>query len=626
MANESILTLYYLMWNLLIFTSTCFLISGADDLFFDIVYWTTSVWRYFYFRKSHKLSYADLAALPEKRIAIMVPCWHEAGVIEQMLKYNIYTIDYEHYEMFVGVYPNDPKTIASVQSMVEKLAHVVCVIGPDPGPTNKARNLNAIYNYILKYEKEHHYKYEIFVLNDSEDIIHDLSLKLYNYLMPKNAMVQVPIFPLEVPLKSLIHWTYAAEFAEIHTKDVLVRERIGGLVPSAGVGTAFSRETLDILKNDRGGEPFATNTLTEDYHTALQIKLYKLREIFATQTIHRMKWRKKWYFFGPIVPKIVNEFIATRALFPEEYIKSVRQKARWIYGIAFEEWINTGWQGSLAVLYTLLHDRKAIFTHLITGLFFVLIPFWLTYSYYTRNLPYYPSLQDGFDQYPWVWYMVIASSLLMINRGIQRMIATYRVYGLLPALTSLPLIFYVNIINFHALLRAYGTFLFKPKPQGQAKWDKTDHSFPASSILLPYKLKFGELLMRHNLITKEQLNEALSIQAKSGEHLGDILVQLGFVNYRQISLALGNQYDLKLIPEEKVIPLSEQQLPLLKFHALRDLVKLHSVPISVEDNHVTIAIPDPSNELALEKTMKLISPYEPIFVLVERTGANSVHA
>src|SRR5206468_12349864 len=113
------------------------------------------------------------------------------------------------YDLFVGVYPNDPATIKAVSDTAKAIPHVQCVIGPDPGPTNKARNLDAIYIYIMEYEKKNNIKYEIFVMQDSEDIIHPLSFKLYNFLIPKKDMVQIPVFPLEVSLWHFTHWVYA---------------------------------------------------------------------------------------------------------------------------------------------------------------------------------------------------------------------------------------------------------------------------------------------------------------------------------------------------------------------------------------------------------------------------------
>ncbi|MFN7097098.1 MAG: glycosyltransferase, partial [Gammaproteobacteria bacterium] len=272
MANQYVLILFFFMWYLLVVVSFLFIISGIDDLFFDFFYW------FRYFRRIRKtrnyepLTYEVLSKTPEKAIAIMTPCWHEANIIEAMLKHNCYAIDYKNYDIFVGVYPNDPDTVKSVQAVAATDSHVHCVIGPNPGPTNKASNLNIIYEYIKNYSKENNITYEIFVLHDSEDIIHPLSLKLYNHLIPRVDMIQIPVFPLEVSNFEFTHWVYNDEFAESHTKDIIVRESIRGLVPSAGVGTAFARIPLESLTVTNGGKPFSTATLTEDYSTALQLR------------------------------------------------------------------------------------------------------------------------------------------------------------------------------------------------------------------------------------------------------------------------------------------------------------------------------------------------------------------
>lgn len=617
MVNEYIIFCYYVMWGVLVFTSVSFLISGLDDLFFDIAYWAYMLWRKWVLRNSTELVYDRIADLPQKRIAVMIACWHEAGVIEFMLKYNVYAIDYTLYDLFVGVYPNDPNTVAAVQGVEKMLPHVKCVVGPTPGPTNKASNLNSIYSHIKKYEEEANIKYDIFVMHDSEDVIHPLSFKLYNFLIPYNSMVQVPIFPLEISLTELTHWIYAAEFSEAHTKDMVVREQIGGLVPSAGVGTGFSRAALEHLTETRGGVPFATNTLTEDYSTALQIKLHGMREIFVTQYVYRTVWRNKWILFGAYEPKVIKEYIATRAMFPREYLKSVRQKSRWVLGIAFEEWINSGWRGNIATIYTLIHDRKSLFTHLITGLFFLLIPFWILYSYYTSGLPDYPTLQDQFEQYPWVWHTIVITSYLMIVRIIERMIAVYRIYGIFPALCSAPLILYGNIINLHALLRAYSQFLFAPKTStGNNKWDKTDHEFPVKRHLISYKTKLGDLCVDKGFITDNQLDEALKIQNTTGEQLGKLLTRLKFITEKQLTEAVSSQYRLPVIKAKQVVPLKFNEIPGISKFTYDRLMKTNCIPIKLENEVMDIAITEPSNEVLLAAVISWIAPYKPSFLLI----------
>ena len=71
--------------------------------------------------------------------------------------------------------------------------------------------------------------------------------------MDRKDLIQVPVYPLMHR-----HWWnftanhYADEFAELHGKDVIVREALVGQVPSAGVGTCFSRRAvLHLLDEGR---------------------------------------------------------------------------------------------------------------------------------------------------------------------------------------------------------------------------------------------------------------------------------------------------------------------------------------------------------------------------------------
>src|SRR2546422_6263629 len=48
-----------------------------------------------------------------------------------------------------------------------------------------------------------------------------------------------------------------------------VRQTIGGVVPSAGVGTAFARAVLDRLAVERQGDPFHVGNLTDRKSTRL---------------------------------------------------------------------------------------------------------------------------------------------------------------------------------------------------------------------------------------------------------------------------------------------------------------------------------------------------------------------
>lgn len=153
MANELIVSAYFLFWYFLTILAVLFILSGLDDLFFDVYYWVRYLIRIWKTRNYEPLSYEQLANKEEQMIAVLVPCWHEAGVIGTMLKHNCYSIDYTNYYIFVGVYPNDPATIEEVQELAKTINNVQCVIGKNPGPTNKAANLNGIYEHVREFEK-----------------------------------------------------------------------------------------------------------------------------------------------------------------------------------------------------------------------------------------------------------------------------------------------------------------------------------------------------------------------------------------------------------------------------------------------------------------------------------------
>ena len=260
MPSDITLIVYFMMWYFLVGLAILFIISGLDDLFIDCYFWIRHVWRRWSLRHCAPLTYEKLTAKEEQLIAVLVPCWHEANVIDTMLKHNCFSIDYTNYYFFVGVYPNDPETVADVQNVAKLNPQVQCVVNDMPGPTSKAANLNGIYNFIKAFEHTHNTEFTILVFHDSEDVIHPLSFKLYNYLIPRKDMIQIPIFPLEVNYWNFTHWLYADEFAENHTKDIIVRESIKAHVPSAGVGTAFYRNALKILEHPETGCPFSTNS------------------------------------------------------------------------------------------------------------------------------------------------------------------------------------------------------------------------------------------------------------------------------------------------------------------------------------------------------------------------------
>jgi DNA-binding CsgD family transcriptional regulator len=134
MSTTELLDLYLRgVGGLAIGLAVLLLLSGLDDLVIDVVYWVRRAWRAATIYRVHdRLGPQALYAPAEQPFAIMVPAWHETGVIGQMADLAARTLDYENYHIFVGTYPNDPETQADVDAVCARYRNVHKVICARP--------------------------------------------------------------------------------------------------------------------------------------------------------------------------------------------------------------------------------------------------------------------------------------------------------------------------------------------------------------------------------------------------------------------------------------------------------------------------------------------------------------
>jgi adsorption protein B len=445
-----------------------FAISGVTDLGFDLYFIARSIRRFFLSRNWPKLTLERLQAREQQKIAIFIACWHEADVIAHTLTNAVEKIQYRNYDIFVGTYPNDPETQAEVDKVARKHLHVHKIVTPDPGPTNKPSILNYTFQAIKEYEKKTHQHYEILMTHDSEDVIHPYSLLVINYLIPRKDMVQLPVFPLEVPMREFTHWSYADEFAENHTKLMLVREFTGGFVPAAGVGVAFTRRAFEWLQSQQK-QIFSTDTLTEDYELGLRMNLEGFRAAFVLVNLPSPENKKKKKHRS-------TDWVATRAYFPRDFWRAVRQKTRWNIGIVLQAWQNVGWKGGAAIRWNLFQDRKALVATPANFLAYIVFAYFILYEF----------LQNFYSQYmpplivkdTLLWYLVVVSTCFMLWRSLNRAYAVNKIYGFWPAVISVPRVVWGNIINFFAMVRAVFQFTSSRIRGKKLTWDKTAHQVP----------------------------------------------------------------------------------------------------------------------------------------------------
>lgn len=454
-----LLTGVELAWReLALFAAAGFLLLGVSDLAVDLIWIVRMLWRRaFVYTRFERASASTLrAAARPGLLAVFIPAWQEAAVIAPMLRHALNTFGHEDYRLYVGAYPNDAGTIAAVRTVAD--VRIRLVVNARSGPTTKADNLNSIWRALIGDELADGRPAKAVVLHDAEDFVHAPELAIFDSLIERFDLIQLPVLPIIDP--RLGWWNraiashYADEFVESHGKELVVREAIGASLPSAGVGCAFSRESLGRLAEGRDG-PFDADCLTEDYELGLH-----LRSIGGRGAFVRLRHAPR------------RRLVATEEYFPSTMDGAVRQKSRWIVGIALSGWDRLGWEGGIAEGWMRLRDRQSVLAALFLASGYAA---WILFTLLALasilcGLALRP-ISSGLALLFW------ANGLLLCWRLVLRFGFVAASYGWAEGLRAVPRVLVSNLVAMMAARKAMFDYL-RTRRTGETRWEKTAHAFP----------------------------------------------------------------------------------------------------------------------------------------------------
>lgn len=439
--------------ELALFAAAGFLLFALDDLAVDLIYFARRGWRALTVYTRYPRAFATSIALlwRPRFIAVFVPAWDESAVIAQMLSAALQRFEHRDYRIFVGHYRNDPATAAAIASVDDERVEAVRVEAD--GPTTKADCLNHLYDALLAYEVATGRTAAAVVLHDAEDVVHPLELSLFDQLIDRAALIQLPVLPLVDPGSRWIGGHYCDEFAESHGKELVVREAVGASIPLAGVGCAIARGALARLAAAGGGRPFVASSMTEDYEMGLRIGALGLKTMFVR------------------IPARVGSsaVVCSRGHFPASLEAAVRQKARWVGGIAFAGWDRLGWRGGLGERWMRMRDRRGPLAALLMIAGYAAALIWLQLGIAAGlGAPVAFSLSPALET------LLTINAALLGWRVLMRAGFVTSAYGLGQGLLSVPRLVVGNVIAILAVWRALSIHA----EGGPKQWDKTRHIFP----------------------------------------------------------------------------------------------------------------------------------------------------
>ncbi|HEA47060.1 MAG TPA: type II secretion system protein GspE [bacterium] len=110
------------------------------------------------------------------------------------------------------------------------------------------------------------------------------------------------------------------------------------------------------------------------------------------------------------------------------------------------------------------------------------------------------------------------------------------------------------------------------------------------------KKKLGEILVEKEVITSDQLTQALAEQRRTGERLGRVLVNLGFITERELIKFLGAQMDIPPVNLDNYL-IDPQTIDLVPQSLAKRYVL---IPVFKSEDTLTVAMADPLNVFAID--------------------------
>jgi hypothetical protein len=122
--------------------------------------------------------------------------------------------------------------------------------------------------------------------------------------------------------------------------------------------------------------------------------------------------------------------------------------------------------------------------------------------------------------------------------------------------------------------------------------------------------QLGELLIERGIISRQQLDKALTVQKEKGGLIGEVLVELGFAKEEDITQALTAQYGFPYLPLANY-EINSEIIDIIPSRVARQYLL---IPVDKVGNSLTLSMSNPLNVHAIEDVELLSGCSVQIFV------------
>ena len=127
--------------------------------------------------------------------------------------------------------------------------------------------------------------------------------------------------------------------------------------------------------------------------------------------------------------------------------------------------------------------------------------------------------------------------------------------------------------------------------------------------------RIGQLLLKANLITEEQLEIALNEQKKIKKRLGTLLIELGYITEQDLLYFLSKQYNVENLDISNIV-INQDVINIIPSYLVK---KYFCLPVNLRENVLIIGMVDPSNIFAIDD-IKFYTGYTVVAGVISETA------
>jgi len=478
----------------------------------------------------------ELISEPEQPIAILFPVWRTGESLHRSLREFVTTLDYSSYHIFIGVCPNDTLSLREAQSLNTQFNHVHRVVAERMGPPEFSEALAVLLDGVGEYEMNTGIEFGGFVVADSDDSFHPLSLRLFNHGLRQHCLVQIPRYSVRESWTSLVAGSFHDELAMRHGRENELTAQISDEVSLPEVITCFSRDVHQRLLS----EPWYQNdsSVERNRFFAWLHCVGQTRRFFRSSVDVGGRFRRR-----PAQARRdeATGFIAAMASFPSRFSQAVGYERSRLVEVNHALSLKSPGGAWLPRVYLRWRELSS---RLVT----VLVPIALFAAVLLAFLPDVAGtdrsvLSGLFQKMPGIQYGLLIALVYLGYRVVLQHVWVTGTYGLKTTAMILPRLLIGQVIRSTASFCSLNFSRKQSFDDGlQASIDSRARLGTSAIVhTTPAGERIGEMLRDRGLINSRDLQGALNTREKVSVPLGRILLRQGKVSESELLEVIAEQ-------------------------------------------------------------------------------------